>query len=84
MKGDCITLYYPGDGVRETSNRVLYKGIKDFKDNNNGTITFKTQKHGTILTPLPWRLATGVELDEAADEVQAAPAGNQAHVRRGW
>ena len=65
MKGDVITLYYPGDGVRENSNTVTYKGIKELVINhNNGVITFKTQKHGYVTTPLPWRLKKGVELDE--------------------
>jgi hypothetical protein len=78
MKGDIVTLYFPGDGVREGSNTATYKGIKEFKDNNNGTITFKTVKNGVITTPLAWRLKTGVELNDEADDVQpAAPAGNQ-------
>lgn len=85
MKGDVVTLFYPGDGVRENSNSATYKGIKEFKDNNNGTITFKTTKHGTITTPLPWRLKKDVELGNEVDHEPAAeqaPAGNMA--RRRW
>lgn len=84
MKGDIVTLYYPGDGVTANSNVVHYKGIKNFKDNGDGTISFKTTKHGDITTPLPWRLKKDAELDEVAEE-PAAPAGNQAgRARRGW
>ena len=84
MLHDEVTLYYPGDGATEGSNSATYKGIKEFKDNDNGTITFKTRKHGTITTPLPWRLKTGIDGDVADDDVEiaAAPAGNQA--RRRW
>lgn len=85
MVGDVITLYYPGDGIAEGSNCATYKGIKEFKDNNNGTITFLTKKHGTITTPLPWRLKKGVELNEdEVDHEPVAPAGNQARRNRGW
>lgn len=76
MRND-ILLFHPGDGVRETSNEVLYKGIKDFKKNPDGTITFKTQKHGTITTAELWRLKENV----ADDEPAAAPAGNMARAR---
>jgi hypothetical protein len=86
MLGDMITLYYPGDGVEASSNCCTYKGIKEFRDHGNGTISFKTKKHGEILTPLPWRLKQNVDLNEAdEDEIPAAPAGNQAPaVRRRW
>jgi hypothetical protein len=80
MKGDVITLYFPaGDGVRENSNTATYKGIKDFKLNGNGTITFMTTKDGEITTPLYWRLKKNVELkDEEAAPAPGAPvAGNQ-------
>jgi hypothetical protein len=87
MKGNIVTLFFPGDGMRPRSNVALYKGIKDFKDNNNGTITFKTQKYGTITTPLPWRLAEDVDLEAVVEHGQedVPVAGNQARLRaRGW
>ena len=85
MLGDMITLYFPGDGVNEGSNTATYKGIKEFKDNNNGTITFLTKKHGTITTPLPWRLKRGCELKEEEEDHDPAPvAGNQAGRRARW
>ncbi len=76
VMGDEITLYHPGDGVTKESNSTTYRGIKEFKNNGNGTITFKTKKFGTITTPLYWRLKQGVALKD--DEAEA-PAGNQAH-----
>lgn len=88
MLGDKVTLYFPGDGVRENSNTATYKGIKDFRDNGNGTITFKTKKHGEITSPLPWRLCKGVDLgadENEHDNAPGAPAGNMANKpKRGW
>jgi len=84
MVGDVITLYFPGDGVEKNSNTATYKGIKDFAINNaQGTITFKTKKHGEIVTPLPWRLKKGVELgeEEVAGNHDEAPPARRA---RGW
>jgi hypothetical protein len=80
MKGDMITLYHPGDGVTKDSNSTTYKGIKEFKTNGNGTISFKTKKHGTVTTPLYWRLKEDVELGEE-DQAPAPAAGNR---NRGW
>jgi hypothetical protein len=74
---DNITLYHPGDGITANSNTILYKNIKEFKDNGDGTISFKTQKFGDITTPLPWRLAKNAPA-EAAEE----PAGNQANKKK--
>jgi hypothetical protein len=85
MKGDMITLYSPGDGVSPNSNTITYKGIKEFRDNGNGTISFNTKKNGEVLTCLPWRLKKGVELEE--EEAAPAVAGNREHVparNRGW
>ena len=76
MKGDIVTLYFPGDGVKESSNTATYKGIKEFKQHNNGTISFKTTKHGLITTPCLWRLKENVELGAELDD---APAGNMAN-----
>lgn len=73
-----ITLYTPGDGVTPNSNTALYKNIKDFKVNNNGTVTFKTQKHGTITTPCLWRLKEGLADDAPGHDENEAPAGNRA------
>lgn len=80
MKGDIVTLYHPGDGVTAESNSTTYKGIKDFAVNQQrGTITFATKKHGVIETPLPWRLKKGVELgeeDQAAGNMAKKPGNN--------
>jgi hypothetical protein len=84
MRND-IVLYHPGDGIKKTSNSTLYKGIKEFKANNNGTVTFKTTKHGTITTAELWRLKENLPDDYVAPgcDENEAPAGNQARVRRG-
>lgn len=85
MKGDMITLYFPaGDGVEPASNSATYKGIKEFKNNLNGTITFKTAKHGTITTPLYWRLKEGVELGADDDVKPAAPVAGNREQRNRW
>lgn len=76
-----ITLYCQGDGVTAESHTILYKNIKEFKVNANGTVTFKTLKHGTITTPLLWRLAENLPDEEGGEP---AVAGNQARVRRGY
>lgn len=83
---DDITLFYPGDGVKTGSNCAHYKGIKDFKANANGTVTFKTQKFGIITTAAVWRLKTGLADDAPLhnEEENAAPAGNQARGRRNY
>jgi hypothetical protein len=80
---DNITLYHPGDGVNPDTNKVLYKNIKEFKDNGDGTITFKTQKHGVITSVLPWRLAKDVPANAEVEQpvAAAAPAGNRGRLR---
>jgi hypothetical protein len=84
MLGDVVTIYYPGDGVREGSNCATYKGIKDFKRETNGTITFKTKKNGDVTWPGLFRLKKNVELDDADEaEAPAAPAGNM-HNHHGY
>ena len=81
MRSD-LTLYCPGDGVTKNSHTATYKGIKDFKINNNGTVTFKTTKYGTITTPLLWRLKEGLADDAPLhEEANEAPEGNRARVR---
>lgn len=83
MRND-VTLYLPrevGEGANKKAT-IFYKGIKDFKKNNDGTITFKTQKFGTITTPLFWRLSEGLPDDAPVHEQEdAAPAGNMARRR---
>lgn len=72
-------------GVAETGkNTILYKDITEFHKNNDGTITFKTQKGVEVESCLPWRVNTGTKeqleaLAGAGDHVEgAAPrAGRQ-------
>jgi hypothetical protein len=69
-----ITLYCPsGDGVEKNSHTITYTNIKDFKLNNNGTVTFKTQKHGVITTALLWRLSDGLP-EEVGNGVEGEAA----------
>lgn len=84
-----VTLYTPaGDGVKQNSHTITYKGVKDFKITANNTVTFKTNKNVEIETPLFWRKKTGeaADLDAlasgTAEEAQAPVprAGNRA----GW
>ena len=77
---DILTLYKPSATNEENGDKVIYKNVTNFKDNGNGTITFKTQKYGEITTCLPWRLAKGVAEDaEGLHEAPPAPrAGNRA------
>lgn len=76
MRND-ITLYFPGDGVKESSNSATYKGIKEFTKNPDGTVTFKTTKHGLITTPCLWRLKENLADDAAVHEDGEVVAGNR-------
>ena len=81
---DDVTLFVPGDGVKESSNSATYKGVKEFKINNNGTCTFKTLKHGTITTNAIWRLKAGLPDDAPTHNEDELSAGNQARRRQGY
>ncbi len=85
MPRNDVMLYLPrevGEGENKKAT-IYYKGIKDFKVNNNGTITFKTQKFGTITTPLLWRLSEGLAEDApAAADPAPQPVGG--HFHRGY
>lgn len=77
-----ITLYCPGDGVKENSNTITYKDISEFTEKPNGTITFKTQKGVEVVTPLMWRLKTGTKeqldgLEGHAADAPPAPRRNR-------
>jgi hypothetical protein len=83
MRTDII-LYHPGDGLKKTSNQTLYKSIKEFKINNNQTVTFKTLKHGTVTTAEVWRLKENLPDDYATptEEVDEAPTTQNLARRR--
>lgn len=78
---DDITLYLPrecGEGDNRSA-KIYYKGIKDFKKNTDGTVTFKTQKHGTVTTPLFWKLNAGLPDDAPEGGVAPRARANRDH-----
>lgn len=70
-----VTLYCPAKIDNEGNTTILYKNVKNFAINNNGTVTFETTEHGKITTPLLWRLKE-VEGD--------APVSGNRGSRRGY
>lgn len=55
-----VTLYYPGDGSKDadgnSNNKAIYKDVTEFQTNVDGTVTFKSVKHGTIHASAGWRI----------------------------
>lgn len=75
-----LTLFTPGPG-ENGKGAILYKDVSNVEANNDGTITFKTQKGVEVVSCLPWRVNTGTK--EQLEELSAGHTTTDAPARAG-